>query len=362
MHFFDQDDFIRNASGIPQHVNQHAYAQRFLSSHKKFFLVQAMRRKQQMQQQQTRMQQQLLQATHPTNSTRNNTDPNNNNNTTTRKPVAALALTPSYYALDSSPYYLLASDRIPDAILCVAPWARWLAILRHPVARAESHFRHLHQARYENNKPMVDWQSWIQDDIRLLTQAGVLLPRHVAYIWGNHTVTTTNDNTTTTGTSTSTSTSSTFASWEATLQAEFDAYSGSTQEMQAWKRYNRSPSSQQIVGRGLYAIQIGHYIAALQRFHTNSVANKKQQQPRRQDSHPGGNNATSSTNDNDDDTSSSNSTNNDDDDSFQPKVARYYLGRLECAHPRRLQPRLGILATTPACFNGHEQGTCCGHG
>jgi hypothetical protein len=184
--------------------------------------------------------------------------------------------------MDSSPYYILASDRIPDAILCVAPWAKWLAILRNPISRAESHFRHLHQARFDNKKHMVDWQVWIEDDIRLLTSAGVLLPSHLSYIWNNATTTSS-------------------SSWNATfLQAEFDAFSGSVDEMQAWKRYNRSPSSQQIVGRGLYAIQIGHYIAALKRYHAT-----------RHDYHQKGN--------------SSNDHNNATDDDFQQELSKTLL-------------------------------------
>jgi hypothetical protein len=251
MHFFDQDDFVRNSIGIPRRVNQQAYAQRFLHSHKKFFLVEAMRQRHLEQQQQLLKLQQEEEGVNHANSTVFNTTNRSttSNNTVIRKKQAATIL-PALYAMDSSPYYLLASDRIPDAILCVAPWAKWLAVLRNPISRAESHFRHLHQVRLENHKRMVDWQMWIDDDIRLLTQAGVLLPRHVSFIQNN-----------------TTSSNSSRSSWNSTaFQAEeFDAFAGSAAEMQAWKRYNRSPSSQQIVGRGLYAIQIGHYIAALRR-------------------------------------------------------------------------------------------------
>jgi hypothetical protein len=64
---------------------------------------------------------------------------------------------------------------------------------------------------------MVDWETWIHDDIRLLNQAGVL---------------------------------------EAQTKEE---------ERLAWKKYQRRPNSNQIIGRGLYVMQIEQYFEAMDR-------------------------------------------------------------------------------------------------
>jgi hypothetical protein len=77
-------------------------------------------------------------------------------------------------AIESSPRYLLNSDRIPDLILCVTPWVKMMAILRDPIVRVESQYRYLDETRRKLQKPMVDWETWIQDDLRLLHTVGVL--------------------------------------------------------------------------------------------------------------------------------------------------------------------------------------------
>lgn len=71
---------------------------------------------------------------------------------------------------------------------------------------------------------MVDWETWVRDDIELLNHAGVL------------------------------------QDWN---QVDFDEFSGSDAEFYAWKKYLRSRTSQMIVGRGLYALQIEHYYTAM---------------------------------------------------------------------------------------------------
>jgi len=64
---------------------------------------------------------------------------------------------------------------------------------------------------------MVDWETWIDDDVRLLNKAGV---------------------------------------FEAKTPEE---------ESLAWKKYQRRPNSNQIVGRGLYVIQLEQYFEAMDR-------------------------------------------------------------------------------------------------
>jgi len=96
MHFFNSKDFYRGQDGIPQRENLITYAERFRRSHSTFFRDAA-------------------------------------------RQIAADNIT---IAFDSTPYYLLASERIPESILCVAPWAKLIAVLRDPIARAESVSRH----------------------------------------------------------------------------------------------------------------------------------------------------------------------------------------------------------------------------
>jgi hypothetical protein len=71
---------------------------------------------------------------------------------------------------------------------------------------------------------MVDWEKWINDDLRLLQQAGVIQDK-----------------------------------------VDFETFSGSAEELKAWKTYLRNPNSQMLIGRGLYAIQIENYFAAMDR-------------------------------------------------------------------------------------------------
>jgi len=120
-------------------------------------------------------------------------------------------------ALESSPRYLLSSDRIPDLIMCATPWVKMIAIVRDPIERASSQYRFLDESRRKDEQPMVDWNTWIQDDLRLLHETGVL---------------------------------------NATTPRD---------ELEAWKAYNRRPNSYQIVGRGLYVIQLEQYLAAMDR-------------------------------------------------------------------------------------------------
>jgi hypothetical protein len=132
-------------------------------------------------------------------------------------------------AIDNTPYYLFGSEQIPSAVLCVAPWVKLMAILRNPVDRAESQYHYLHQNRQlYYNKDMVDWDVWVNHDILLLHTAGVLQDWNVV---------------------------------------DFDTFAGSEAELLAWKRYVRSPqNSMFLVGRGLYAIQLQHWMQAMQRF------------------------------------------------------------------------------------------------
>jgi hypothetical protein len=184
LHFYDFDVFQRNHSGIPQRQNQIAYAEKFAIGYPDLF-----------------------------------SDP------------ARRIAKEGMYAIDDSPRYLLWSDRTPEAIMCVSPWAKLMAILRNPIDRAVSHFRYQDEARQRSSKmkkatPMVDWEVWIEDDLRLLKNAGVV------------------------------------RDWN---EVDFDTFAGSEEETLSWKRYLRQPNSNMILGRGLYAIQLEHYFSAMEK-------------------------------------------------------------------------------------------------
>lgn len=125
--------------------------------------------------------------------------------------------------MESAPRYLLNSDRIPQLILCTVPWVKLLVLVRDPIARAESQYRYQYESRLANNKKMVDWETWVEDDLRLLHEAGVALDPAI-----NQT---------------------------------------REEEKLAWKRYQRRPNSQMIVGRGLYVLQILDYFEMMDQYH-----------------------------------------------------------------------------------------------
>ena len=142
---------------------------------------------------------------------------------------AVLPTTPSFpplVALDDSPRYLFLSDRVPARILCVAPWAKVLAILRNPVDRAFSQYnmklaskgaKRLQQGAAAT---LPTFEEWIEMDFQLLTNTGVL----------SHGMSQTD-------------------------------FAGSTAEMKAWKNYTRNCRHAPI-GRGLYALQLRHWFQA----------------------------------------------------------------------------------------------------
>lgn len=176
-HFFNSASFLRDENGIPVERNQKEYARRFQQNYPKLF-----EEKQENE----------------------------------------------FIAIDNTPYYLFGSERIPSAVLCVAPWVKLLTILRNPLDRVDSQYHYLYQNRQLHYKEdMVDWDVWVNHDIQLLQTSGVLQDWNVV---------------------------------------DFDRFAGSEAEMLAWKRYVRSPqNSMFLVGRGLYAIQLQHWYQAMKR-------------------------------------------------------------------------------------------------
>lgn len=202
LHFFDGDRPFRTEMGIDHWKSRTAYAAAFRKASPEFF-------------------QRLVAEEEDDDHHDHNNDTNGSGDAAT---ADGMPLRPDdddqggmrrVIAMESSPRYMLNSDRLPHLIVCVVPWVKFLVLLRDPVARAESQYRFLDESRRENGKPMVDWTAWIDDDVRLLAEAGF---------------------------------------WNATSREE---------EKLAWKVYQRRPNSNMIVGRGLYVVQLLDYLDAM---------------------------------------------------------------------------------------------------
>jgi hypothetical protein len=96
LHFFDSRSFERGELGIPRKANQLSYAMKVHKMYPDFFYTKE-----------------------------------------------------SMYTIHDSPRYLVWSDRIPDAIMCVTPWSKLIAVLRDPVERVISHYRFQDQGRFQ---------------------------------------------------------------------------------------------------------------------------------------------------------------------------------------------------------------------
>ena len=85
--------------------------------------------------------------------------------------------TPQWIAIDDTPRYLFWSDRIPQRVQCVAPWAKLLVLLRNPVERAYSHYVY---SITENDSALTrtmkrqSFEEWIQEDLYAMSKAGLL--------------------------------------------------------------------------------------------------------------------------------------------------------------------------------------------
>jgi hypothetical protein len=123
---------------------------------------------------------------------------------------------PSLISMDATPGYLFFSSVLPQRILCVAPWAKLLIILRNPVDRAYSNYQYVvwrSRGRYQQ-----PFEKAIRNDMDALKKAGVLVDS------------------------------------DKTLSIE--------QEDEAWNTY-AGLASEGIVGRSLYVIQLRQWFQAI---------------------------------------------------------------------------------------------------
>eukprot|EP00541_Cyclophora_tenuis_P008908 CAMPEP_0116540614 /NCGR_PEP_ID=MMETSP0397-20121206/46_1 /TAXON_ID=216820 /ORGANISM="Cyclophora tenuis, Strain ECT3854" /LENGTH=216 /DNA_ID=CAMNT_0004064507 /DNA_START=78 /DNA_END=725 /DNA_ORIENTATION=+ len=129
-------------------------------------------------------------------------------------------------AFDNTPIYIADADRVPAMAMCVTPWPKLVLLLRNPVQRTISHYEFLNDARVRKNKTIADWRLWVDDDFRLLREAGVIANR---------------------------------------TKKEAKEFAGSREEAEAWKKYNRSPGSTYLLGRSLYSIQLRLWLAEMKK-------------------------------------------------------------------------------------------------
>eukprot|EP00980_Cylindrotheca_fusiformis_P028838 scaffold22653_cov119-Cylindrotheca_fusiformis.AAC.19 len=148
-------------------------------------------------------------------------------------PLERLQTTNQKFILDATPNYLFASDRVPQRVLCACgPWVRLLVLLRNPVDRAWSQYamqvQHDLTTRKNTSKAstFLSFEEYIELDMKVLQETGVLPPRQ---------------------------------------GFSLDDHSGSLLEFEAWKRYTRLGINSP-VGRGLYSIQIRHWLRAMDQF------------------------------------------------------------------------------------------------
>jgi hypothetical protein len=121
--------------------------------------------------------------------------------------------------LDDTPLYIQDSHLIPQLLNCVMPKTKIMAVLRNPTERAFSHYNFYLERDWCKDK---SFDEWVDINIRELTHSGVL-----------------------------------------TAKDPFE-------ELLAWERYNEDPfyrnsrRCKTFVTRGMYAIQLLHFVTALE--------------------------------------------------------------------------------------------------
>ena len=135
--------------------------------------------------------------------------------------TAALESDVNKMYLDDTPLYMQDSHIMPQLINCVMPKAKIMAVLRNPTERAFSHYNFYLERQWCKNK---SFDEWVDINIKELAHAGVLNAKNPY------------------------------------------------EELLAWERYNIDPryrnsrKCKTFVTRGMYAIQLLHFVTALEAF------------------------------------------------------------------------------------------------
>lgn len=138
------------------------------------------------------------------------------------------------HILDATPNYLFASDRVPQRVLCACgPWVKLLILLRNPIDRAWSqYYMQVHHdlsasstSTIGDRPHILSFEEYIDLDLKVLHETGVLPKDGVS----------------------------------------LHDHAGSPQEFRAWQTYTRLGINSPL-GRGLYSIQLRHWLEAMKEF------------------------------------------------------------------------------------------------
>lgn len=143
-------------------------------------------------------------------------------------PLEVLKLSSYLKILDGTPNYLWTSDRVPQRILCAAPRVKLIVLLRNPIDRAFSQYNmqyHRDLKNPENRRGFVTFEEYVEMDIQVLTDLGILSDKVATAI-----------------------------DEEYLLSPDF---------MAAWATYTKLGLNSP-VGRGLYTVQLAHWLQAFQ--------------------------------------------------------------------------------------------------
>ena len=113
---------------------------------------------------------------------------------------------PKFIGQILAPIYIFSGRSVPARLLCIAPWAKVIAVLRNPIDRAFSQYNFIHWGK----RKRPSFADFIANDIRLLRKSKVLYD------------------------------------WKGDKEGEYAA----------WERYIKLAGGKGPVGRGLYAIQL----------------------------------------------------------------------------------------------------------
>jgi len=132
-------------------------------------------------------------------------------------------------AFEATPAYLLYTHTTLPRIVHVCPWAKFVAVLRHPVARAYSQYKMIVARKNPSIPANTTFAAWVQEDFAKMQAAGLVEPNGEG------------------------------SSFVPALKARTNPQ----EEDAAWDRYVRTISRDHgPVGRGLYALQLRQWFAA----------------------------------------------------------------------------------------------------
>jgi hypothetical protein len=143
-------------------------------------------------------------------------------------PLEVLEFSTHLKVVDGTPNYLWVSDRIPQRVLCAAPWVKLIVLLRNPVDRAFSQYNmqyHRDLNNPSNRRGFVTFEDYVDMDLQVLRDVGVLP----------------NSN---------------------SESGTDDGFLNSRTLLEAWGTYTKLGLNSPI-GRGLYAIQLIHWLQVL---------------------------------------------------------------------------------------------------